>query len=151
MFTPYTLLKFFHVLLAIVAVGANITYGVWFARASSNPDFASFALRGIKFIDDRIANPAYILLLPTGVATMYLGHYDTTTLWIRGAIVLWVVAIVLAYAWYTPTLRKQIESVEQYGPNSPQAASLALRGNVAAGIIAIIVVVILIFMIFKPR
>ena len=33
----YLILKFFHILLAIAAVGANFTYGAWFARANANP------------------------------------------------------------------------------------------------------------------
>jgi hypothetical protein len=55
----YLLLKWLHVLAAIVAIGANVTYGIWIARASRNPDVLPFTLRGIKLIDDRIANPAY--------------------------------------------------------------------------------------------
>jgi hypothetical protein len=59
MFSFYVLLKFIHIASAIVAVGSNITYGVWNARAGSDPSHAGFALKGVKFIDDRIANPAY--------------------------------------------------------------------------------------------
>jgi hypothetical protein len=32
--SAYTILKFAHVLLAIVAVGFNASYGVWIARAA---------------------------------------------------------------------------------------------------------------------
>ena len=59
----YEILKFLHVLLAIVAVGFNATYAVWLARAAKEPEHEAFALRGVKFLDDRIANPAYALLL----------------------------------------------------------------------------------------
>jgi len=30
---PYEILKYIHILAAIVAVGANITYGVWSVRS----------------------------------------------------------------------------------------------------------------------
>ncbi|HKN80837.1 MAG TPA: DUF2269 family protein, partial [Actinomycetota bacterium] len=63
----YDILKFFHVLLAIVAVGFNASYAVWLARAATEPEHDAFALRGVKFLDDRIANPAYALLLVTGL------------------------------------------------------------------------------------
>src|SRR6266571_3083500 len=52
--TIYVVLKFIHILSAIVAVGANITYGVWNARISSEPNHAAFTLKGIRFIDNRI-------------------------------------------------------------------------------------------------
>ena len=45
--------KTLHILFAIVAVGLNISYGIWQARAASSPEHMGFALRGIKFLDDR--------------------------------------------------------------------------------------------------
>jgi hypothetical protein len=45
---PYLLQKWLRVLTAIVAVGSNITYGIWIARASRNADFLPFTLQGIK-------------------------------------------------------------------------------------------------------
>jgi hypothetical protein len=44
----YLLLKWLHVLAAIVAVGANVTYGIWIAGPSRHPEALSFTLRGIK-------------------------------------------------------------------------------------------------------
>ena len=55
----FQFLKFIHVLLAIVAVGFNASYGIWLARSASAPQATqSHVLRTIKFLDDRIANPA---------------------------------------------------------------------------------------------
>ena len=146
----YFILKFFHVLLAIVAIGANITYGVWFARAARDRQSAVFALRGVKFIDDYIANPAYLLLLPTGIALVHAAGYNFAMKWISWAMGLWVVAIVLAYAVYTPTLRRQIEAVAAGGIDSAAASGLATRGRIIAAILAILVIAILALMIFKP-
>lgn len=62
--TAYALLKFLHVLFAIVALGANATYGVWLTTAGRDPAQLGFALRGVKLLDDRFANPAYGRLCP---------------------------------------------------------------------------------------
>ena len=70
----YLILKWIHVLAAITALGANITYGVWIGRAGGQPETLAFALRGVKFIDDRIANPAYGLLLVTGLGMAWVGR-----------------------------------------------------------------------------
>lgn len=150
MASAYLIVKFFHVLLAIVAVGSNITYGAWFARANAQPEFAPFALRGIKFIDDHIANPAYILLLPTGALMVWLGGYGFGTRWIAAAMTLWAIAIVLAYAAYTPTLTRQIAAVERDGVASESVRQLSVRGQIWAAVIGVLVVAILILMIFKP-
>ena len=54
----FLLLKTVHILAAITAVGSNLAYGAWGARGNRDPEHLGFVLRGIKFIDDRIANPA---------------------------------------------------------------------------------------------
>ncbi|MGH7660714.1 MAG: DUF2269 family protein [Vulcanimicrobiaceae bacterium] len=146
----FLLVKFFHVLFAIVAIGANISYGVWFARAAKNPQSAVVLLRGVQFIDNYIANPAYILMLPTGIIMIRLGGYSFASHWISWAMGLWVIAMVVAYALYTPTLRKMIEAVAAGGINSPAANALNNRGRVLAAILGILVLAILVLMIFKP-
>jgi uncharacterized membrane protein len=146
----YLILKFVHVLLAMTAVGANMTYGVWFYRANAHPEFATVALRGIKFIDDYIANPAYVLLLPTGAAMVWMSGLGFQTLWIQLGMSLWLAAIVIAYAGYTPTLSRQIRVVAEKGLNDPLAGKLALRANVFAGILGVVVIAIVVLMIFKP-
>ena len=146
----YLLLKFFHILLAIAAVGANLTYGAWFARANTNPTFAPIALRGIQFIDTWIANPAYVLMLPTGAAMVFLGGYSFRTYWIAWAMILWLVAILAGYFGYTPALRAQIAAVDREGVVGPDARRLAVRGQIWGGILGLIVLAILVLMVFKP-
>jgi uncharacterized membrane protein len=146
----YLAIKFLHVLLAITAIGANLTYGVWFARANADPAFAPAALRGIKFIDDWIANPAYLLLLPTGAAMVMLGGYSFGTHWIAWAMSIWAVAILAAYLGYSPTLRAQIAAVDREGITGPTARALAVRGYVWSGVLAVMVMTILVLMVFKP-
>ena len=98
----YEVLKFVHVLLAIVAVGFNATYAVWLARAAREPEHEAFALRGVKFLDDRIANPAYALLLVTGLSMVWVGDLDLVQFWLLTALVLYVVAVGLGLFVYTP-------------------------------------------------
>ncbi len=53
------ILKYLHIFFAIVAVGFNISYAVWLARAARTPQHLGLALRGVKFLDDYFANPCY--------------------------------------------------------------------------------------------
>ncbi len=79
----FVVIKFLHVLLAIIAVGFNATYGVWLARvAKERVPTQSFVLRGIKRLDDWFANPAYVLLAVTGVTMVFVGQLDFRTFWI---------------------------------------------------------------------
>ena len=143
-------IKLFHILFAITAIGANLTYGVWFARANQNPAFAPIALRGIKFIDDWIANPAYLLMLPTGAAMVLIGGYSFRTAWISWALGLWVVLVLAGFFGYSPALRAQIAAVDREGIAGSSALSLAVRGYVWSGILGVIVMAIVVLMVFKP-
>jgi uncharacterized membrane protein len=145
-----TILKFIHILAAIVAVGFNISYAVWIIRAQRDPSHTAFALRGIKFLDDRIANPAYGVLLITGIAMVFLIGYKITTLWIDVALVLFVALIVVAATQYTPTLREQVKLAEAGDTTSAEFTRLAKRGLTFGQVLGAIVVLILAMMVFKP-
>jgi uncharacterized membrane protein len=123
---------------------------VWLARASREPEHQSHVLRGIKFLDDRIANPAYVLLLVTGAATAIVGGIPFTTFWIAAAIVLWVVAVGVGLGLYTPTLRRQIQVLESEGPESAEFRRLSSRGRMVGVATAVPVVLIVLLMVFKP-
>jgi uncharacterized membrane protein len=146
----YLTIKFFHILLAIVAIGANMTYGVWFARANQNPAFAPVALRGIKFMDDWIANPAYLLMLPTGIAMGLVAHLSFATHWISWAMTLWLIAVLAGIFGYSPTLRAQIAAVDREGIAGPAARALATRGYVWSAVLGVLVLAIVVLMVFKP-
>lgn len=145
----YPVLKWVHVLLAITAVGANISSGLWIARASRNPQSLPFTLRGIKFLDDRMANPAYALLI-TGLAMVFFGGLSLTTPWILTSLLLYGTVVLIGLAGYTPILRRQIELAETVGFQSEEYATVARRGTILGIIIALLVVAIVFLMVTKP-
>ena len=149
MFSFYVLLKFNHIAAAIVAVGSNITYGVWNARLQGDRSHAGFALKGIKFIDDRIANPAYGMLLLTGVLMLLVGHMPFS-FWIIAALILFAVVVVLGVAVYTPLLRNQIRLADAGDTSSAEFERLANRSRMLGPILGLVVVLILVMMVFKP-
>ena len=146
----FTVVKFLHILAAIVAVGLNISYAVWIVRARRDPAHTSFALKGVKFLDDRIANPAYGFLLITGVLMVFLVPYPITTLWILVALILYAALVVLALFFYTPALRAQIKLAEAGDVTSAAFEQLGRRGQVLGQVLGVIVILILAMMVFKP-
>ncbi len=147
----FSIVKYIHILAAILAVGLNISYAVWIIRAQRDPSHMTFALKGIKFLDDRIANPAYGLLLLSGLLMVFLVPYPITTFWIDVALVLYVVLVVLAISQYTPALRKQIKLAEAGDTTSAEFAGLARRSQILGQTLGLIVLVILAMMVFKPH
>jgi uncharacterized membrane protein len=146
----FTAVKFVHILLAITAVGFNASYAIWTQRAAGSPEHLEFALRGVKFMDDRVANPAYGLLLLSGLTMVLVGHLSLTTFWIAAALVLWLVAMGLGLLLYTPTLRRQIEALAAGGPESADYQALTRRGTVVGISTSIVVLLIVVLMVFKP-
>ena len=147
--TGFLLLKWIHVLSAIVALGANITYGVWSARGSADPAHMGFVLRGIKFLEDRVANPAYGLLLVTGLV-MAFTQYSITTTWILIGLGVYIVMAATATALYTPTLKRQIASLDSGGLNSPAFVSASARARGIGIFLGVLGVFVVFVMVFKP-
>lgn len=125
-------------------------YGIWLARAARESEHQLHVLRGIKFLDDRFATPAYGLLLVTGLAMVFVEGPAVTTFWILAAIVLWFITVALGGARYTPALRKQIAALESKGAASPEYQVLAKRAQTLGMLTIIPVSLILILMVFKP-
>jgi len=149
MATISLILKLIHISAAITAVGSNITYGVWNARIGSEPSHASFALKGIKFLDDRIANPSYGILFLTGLILIFVGHWGPA-LWLIVAIVLFVVVAALGFGVFTPLLRDQIKLADAGETASADFMRLARRSRALGPILGILVLAILAMMVFKP-
>jgi uncharacterized membrane protein len=146
----YPWLKTLHILLAIVAVGFNISYGVWTARAAREPQHLGYVLRGIKFLDDRIANPAYAGLLVIGLLLIFIGPYDLTDTWVLIAMGLYVLMAAVALLVYSPSLTRQIAAYESGGPTSPEFVTLGNRTRMLGIVLGVIVVLILVMMVVKP-
>lgn len=150
MLTLFTLIKLVHILLAMIAIGFNASYAIWITRAAREPEHLSHVLRGIKTLDDRFANPAYALLLVTGLAMVWISGLPLTTFWIAAALVLWLVTVVIGLGFYTPTLRRQVAVLETTGPQSEVFQRLSRRSTVVGIITMIPVLLILFLMVVKP-
>ncbi len=144
----YTALVFIHILATMVAVGLNASYVIWILRGTKDTASLPFALRGVKFIDDYVANPCYLAGGLTGTLMILMGKQVEPFLWV--AIGLYVLAMLLAYGVYTPLLSRQIKTLEAKGANDVEYQVLARRSNQVGAAMGVLVVVILILKIFEP-
>jgi uncharacterized membrane protein len=146
----YPWLKTGHSLLAIVAVGFNFTYRILIRRAAGEPEHFGHVLRTVKYLDDRFATPAYLLLPVLGLAMVFVGGWDITTLWILASLGLYVTLVFVGAALYSPTLRRQIAALDANGAASSEFRELTSRGNAIGALLGLIVVVIVGLMVLKP-
>lgn len=145
----YLALKVIHVLAAIIAVGGNLTYSFWLARAGRDRDRLIWTLESIRRFDRAIANPAYIAILVTGVLMVVTLPWSFEQLWLALALVLYVGVAVLGIAVYAPTIRRQIAEAE-HDPRSVDYARVAARGNRLGIVTTVVVVTIVVLMVTKP-
>jgi uncharacterized membrane protein len=146
----YSVLKFVHVALAIVAIGINVSYALWLRLAAREPEHSAQILRGIKSLDDRLASPAYALLLVTGFILVFVGDVALTSFWILSALGLYVGVVVGGFLFYTPTLRGQIALAEAGNSDSDEYRGLAKRGTWVGGGLILVVFTIEFLMVTKP-
>src|SRR5918996_2519069 len=132
----YSLLKLVHVLSAITAVGTNVTYFVWLSRTRKHPQQAPYVLPGLKTLDARLANPAYIVLPITGILMVLDADLGFSTFWIGTAIGLYVVLAVIAGAFFSPALRRQVDLAAAAA--EPSTYDQAARWTTLAGIVTML-------------
>ncbi len=146
----YLALKWIHVLAAVIALGTNLTYSIWLTQIYKSPDSLLFTLRTIKILDDRLANPAYIISLISGLGMVFVAGLSITTPWLLLSLILYVTVVIIGLGGYSLTLKKQIAVVEGSGALSAEYAALARRGQMLGIILGILVVSIIYLMVAKP-
>ncbi len=148
--TLYLLLKFLHVLAAMVAVGTNATYGLLLARAHREPAHLAHVRESVRALDRSIANPAYAVVLVTGLLLVWIGPVPLAAPWLLSALLLFLLAAVLGLGVLTPLTRRQSRVLQGQGPQAAEYARLRRRINHISGLAAALVLLILWLMVMKP-
>jgi uncharacterized membrane protein len=144
-----SILLLIHVVAAIVAVGANLTYAIWFRAAGNDQDRLVFVIRTVRMIDSRIANPAYIVLLVTGLLMVAGGVVSLTAGWILVALGLYAATAVIGVALFAPAIRRQLAEAER-DVTSESYRAAAARSTLLGIVTTVLVLVIVALMVTKP-
>lgn len=151
MITLYTTLKALHILAAIVALGFNLSYPLWLFKGKQSDNHLLFALKGIKTMDDKFANPGYILSLITGLTLCYVGHLNILhSFWLIASLILFALAAGAGIALYSPNLKRQINVLQREGSGSAAYKRLDRKGSIIGGSIFLMAIIIIFLMVTKP-
>ena len=145
----YTIVKFVHILVAIIAVGSSAGSSFWLRLAMDSPANLPFALRTARFMDNFVTRPGLAVLLLTGL-WMAATHWTLSILWVRAAIVLVVAVLVLLFTVVGPVHSRLIRAVENAGRTSPQAKRLELMFVLAGGGAGLLILLVVWLMVAKP-
>ena len=144
------ILRFAHVFLAVVAIGANLTYVLWLRIGERDPEHLAYTIRGIRAIDRRVANPAYALLLVTGVAMAVITGVSLTRGWLAVALALYLAAALVGYFVFGPVVRRELAALDRGGVSDPEYLRFRVHARHLGILTTTVVLVILALMVTKP-
>lgn len=146
----YLLLKTIHILSAIAALGANLTYGFLTFKAEREPQHLPFMLHTIRWLDSKLANRSYIILLITGLLLVWINGYSFSMLWIWLSLSLFTLIALMGIGLYAPVLRHQIQLAEKHEINTEAYRKVRFKSMVLGIIVTSMVIIILVLMVIKP-
>ena len=144
------LLRFAHVFLAVVAIGANLTYALWLRIGERDPEHLAYTIRGIRAIDRRVANPAYALLLVTGLAMVLFSGVPLAQGWLAVALALYLTAALAGYFVFGPVVRRELAALERGGVGDPEYLRFRAQARRLGILTTTAVLIILALMVTKP-
>jgi uncharacterized membrane protein len=148
MLAEYLLVKFFHIFIAIVALGTSAGLGIVLEFYGDHPVHGPFLLRAIKRVVTFFVIPGYALMLVTGLWMVNLA-WPLATKWIQAALALWGIGLMLLVV-FQAVLRRQIGLLETTGRASRSYRRTSLLGRGMGAGLGLVVVVSLYLMVFKP-
>ncbi len=148
MIASYVLVKFLHILIAILALGTSAGLGIVLEFYGDHPAHGAFVLRAIERILALFVIPGYVLMLVTGLWMAHLS-WPLTTKWIQLALVLWGIGMVIL-GLTVVVLHRQIGLFNTQGPSSNAYRRVSLLGRGLGAGTGLIVVILLYLMVFKP-
>jgi uncharacterized membrane protein len=145
-----------HVLGAIAGLGTNLTFGLIMAIGETGGQGRVFAIRTIQTLDRRLANPAYMAQLVTGLVLVWLLKIDLFgTSWLLLGIAFYVAVAVLGVTVYGPVMRKQAAMAEELAVDGSAATEeyreVAHRSTMLGVLATVTVVVIVALMVTQPQ
>ena len=139
-----------------MGLGTNLTYGLIMAIGDrAGGEQRVFAIRTIQKLDRRMANPAYMAQLATGLLLVWLLELDLVgTSWLLLGLLLYVAVAVLGISVYAPLFRRRLALAERLAEWDEGVAGgyaeVARRADRLGVLVTAIVVAIVALMVVKP-
>lgn len=107
MASTYLLVKFLHVVVAVLAGGTSASLGVWLEVFARRAGSRAAVLPGIRFLLEAVVLPGLVLQAVLGAWLVQLGGWSWGAGWLQAAIGVWV-GLVLAVAGTDRAVRRML-------------------------------------------
>ena len=147
--TTVQVLLSLHILTALVAVGATVSYFFWLRRAVLAPESRSFTLETIRLLERRMVMPAYVIVLLTGLGLIDRAGWAWSTPWLELSLLLFIVLLGLL-GIHARVIKGQIALAEDGSADSADYDKAHARGRILLALKVVVVIVMVYLMVFKP-
>ena len=147
--TTVQVLLSLHILAALIAVGATVSYFFWLRRAVLVPESRSFTLETIRLLERRMVMPAYVIVLLTGLGLIDRAGWAWSTPWLELSILFFLVLLGLV-GFHARVIKGQIALTEDCSADSSDYDRAHAKGRILLGLKVVVVVVLVYLMVFKP-
>ncbi|MDP8976033.1 MAG: DUF2269 domain-containing protein [Actinomycetota bacterium] len=116
----YELLKFVHIMAAVVWVGGSVAMQILSFRVMRSGDAARRAAltAEIELLGTRVFTPASGILLLFGIFLVINGNWEWGEPWIGGGLAIWLVSTVVGSTFLGPELGRVQKLAQAEGPES---------------------------------
>jgi uncharacterized membrane protein len=147
--TTVQVLLSLHILTALVAVGATVSYFFWLRRAVLAPESRSFTLETIRLLERRMVVPAYVIVLLTGLGLIDRAGWAWSTPWLELSILFFIVLMGLV-GFHARVIKGQIALVADGSADSADYDRAHARGRILLALKVVVVIALVYLMVFKP-
>ena len=138
-----------HILAALIAVGATVSYFFWLRRAVLAPESRSFTLETIRLLERWMVVPAYVIVLLTGLGLIDRASWGWSTPWLELSILLFVVLMGLVGV-HARVIKGQIALAADGSADPADYDRAHARGRILLALKVVAVIALVYLMVFKP-
>ena len=117
---------------------------------SHEPKALPFVLQNVSYIDRRVANPCYAVLLATGLGLALTVRIPLTTPWLLTSMILYAIAALMGIFAYAPLMRRQRQLLASDGFELPAYSAIAREAGCWAASSLWMCLIIVFLMVVKP-
>ena len=138
-----------HILSALVAVGATVSYFFWMRQAVLVPESRKFTLETLRSLELRMVSPAYVILFLTGLGLVDRASWAWSTPWLELSILLFIVLMGLV-GFHTRLMRRQLALAEDASSDPAEYDAAHSRGRILMLAKVVVIVGLVYLMVYKP-
>ena len=147
--TTVNILLTLHILSALVAVGATVSYFFWMRRALIVPESRKFTLETLRMLELKLVSPAYVILFLTGLGLIDRASWGWSTPWLELSFLLFIALMGLA-GFHIRLIKRQIILTEDASSNTSEYNAAHARGRMLMSAKVVVITALVYLMVFKP-